>query len=55
MAGVEKGAAPDKGKTLSPATLLKLQSCRRGGIGEEVPNTDQSMQQALKEQRLSMV
>ena len=32
------------------------QGCRREGIGEEVPNTDQSAQQNLKEQsRDSMV
>jgi hypothetical protein len=37
------------------ATLLKPQGCRRKGIGEEVPNTDQSVQWNLIEQRLSMV
>jgi hypothetical protein len=37
------------------ATLLKSQGFRREGIGEEVPNTDQSAQGALKKQRNSMV
>jgi hypothetical protein len=34
--------------------LLEPQGCRGEGIGEEVPNTDQSAQQALKEQRDSL-
>jgi hypothetical protein len=50
--GMEKGQplTGDPG-----ATLLKPQGCRREGIGEEVPNTDQSAQWVLMEQRLSMV
>ena len=43
---------------LPGVTLLQdcHQGCRREGIGEEVPNTDQSVQQNLKEQsRDSMV
>ena len=48
--GVEKGQPPtgDPGATLP-------QGCRREGIGEEVSNTDQSVQWVLMEQRVSIV
>jgi hypothetical protein len=49
--GVEKGAVPNWGPP--GATLLKPQGCRSKGIGEEVPNTDQSVQRVLIKQRLS--
>ena len=52
--GGGKGAAPDRDPP-PRATLLVPQGCGREGIGEEVPNTDQSAQRNLKEQRLSMV
>jgi hypothetical protein len=45
--------SPDRDQPLPPspgATLLKLQGCRREGIGEEIPNTGQSVQQVLMEQ-----
>ena len=49
--GVEKVqfSAGDPG-----ATLLKPQGCGRERIGEEVRNTDQSVQRPLKEQKHSM-
>jgi hypothetical protein len=54
LGGVKKGAAPNQGHP-PRATLLEPQGCGREGMGEEVPNTNQSVQRALKEQRLSMV
>jgi hypothetical protein len=53
--GSGQGAALP-GDPLPPqATLLKPPGLRERGKREEVPNTDQSTQRALKEQRHSMV
>ena len=49
--GGGKGAAADHTPPPLPgATLLAPQGCRREGIEEDVPNTDQGAQRALMEQ-----